>query len=153
MRDHQRLIQERARGTLRDAKQKEATMTARLNLEGWVLQHIWRESHGDAVSEFYQRTLTKLPESHERDRLFNCLVVTVNQRTGETTVRTEKAGYNLAAWARRSIGIEPDKWSFDGSRHVSPCATADWEDWVYDGKHVVRLSAVAGHGEQGYVTY
>ena len=116
-----------------------------INLSGWVLVHVYRESHGDHTTYIYQQ-ITENSGWRRRVTLLDHTVFHRCDRPDNVAVdNTEFAhDYLLAKQVRQGLFGEI---VMKEERNVSPCCTSGSEIVETSMGYRYRMASVAGHGE------
>jgi hypothetical protein len=119
-----------------------------IELPGWSHVHTYRESHGDHVTEIYQRD----PDPKAWSRRVETLAVSAYRDGRPSSVRCDVGpGANDYLLAREIRANAEGRYTPTGARHTEPCCTAGHETFEdAETGAQFRVVGVAGHGEWAF---
>ena len=120
-----------------------------ITLTGWTHVHTYHESHGNHVTEIYQRDIDPRTPWFRRVELLN---ITTYRDGSAMGIRTESGDHTHDYLLAREIRANVDgRYVVDAGRGVTACATAGWDnfrDTQSDTRY--RIFGAAGHGEWAF---
>jgi len=107
----------------------------------YTVVHEWYESHGDGGVMYFQRPAPFSCKPDVVSVAFDC-------DRNATRFVSPRGNEDYLLAAEIIADVHNETWEPVSPKRISPCCTAAWQDYCYNGVYprYVRVSSIAGHG-------